>query len=210
MRIVWIGLAIIFIGFSCKKKEQTEEEKTTATYIPPTVLSYPLDSGNYWIYDYYSIIDDTIENYTRTDSFYVYGDTIIRDHIYYQLIGSPFTPSRHTLQRDSFGYVVDSRGTVLFSEYNFIDTLDIDTYPRMAIVYYTMAHRDSIVEVPAGTFTTIDYMGTQYSLDTNYRWPSPRYSDYFYAKGVGAVLYRDYYYSSPNYVEQRLVRYHIN
>lgn len=207
--------ALFFV--SCKKDEDEQPAPNPGNGNPAASISYsfPLTDGSYWIYQEEQV--DPLGNLVSSgaiDSTYVAGDTVIGANTYKKIInvqgsGSHYLPQvQLQLLRDSAGYLVSAYGG--FLDYNnFTDTLAQGNLGGAVDYYYFMRHPDSTVVTSAGTFQTVDYEGHMYSTDPNYPHPSPRFIHQLYADGVGKILYTSYYYSSPNYVQRRMLRYHI-
>lgn len=200
------------------RKDNNELPDLPATGGPgnvQAVYNFPLTIGSYWIYEQVTL--DSNLNLVATgsiDSIFICADTIINGNTFYvfgsQTTGSPqFMPvffySSHYL-RDSAGYLVDPSGEFVEHD-NFTDTLKSQLIPGFLQSYYFMRHPDSLITVPAGTFQTIDLRGDHYYLVPNF---TPyRRSHQFFADDIGVVSRITFYSSQPGYVQQRLLRYHI-
>lgn len=197
---------VITILYSCNKNENEPDPLV----IPQSSEYTIFNVGSYWVYDWYKI--DTLGNETpmnKTDSIYVSKDTVINGETYRLSNGTRLGGMSYTsIVRDSSNYTVNHEGAILFSATNFSDTLFSDSISDLVFISYQMANKDSIISVPAGTYKTINCKGTVTPLISGYQW-GIRYLDNRYAKGIGLILSTSYYMSSPDYMEQRLVRYHI-
>lgn len=152
---------------SCSKKESTVNPPLP-TVPDPATKYYPLDIGNYWVYENVMIDtlgDETIDEFI--DSLIVTRDTLINGNSYAVIEGvKKFAQQpnewqvRHIL-RDSSGYMVDHTGGILFSANNFTDTLRIrvqlynDDQDTLFISHYKMEKPEEKVIVKAGTFEVI-------------------------------------------------------
>lgn len=194
---------------SCKKKEI---ESVVVIPLPTVKASayQPLTSGSYWIYQRFTVFsaDSEIAS-TSFDSVWIARDTVIQNDTF-AVFQAPFQILLYPqfLLRDSSGYLVDQKGAIKFSLYNFTDTLDTLSIAFLHLAY-KMADKDSIIEVPAGNYKTYDYRVYIQSWD----FPGEVRSMFtFYAKNIGLVKWNFFYSSSfehPVYWEYRLVRYHI-
>jgi hypothetical protein len=197
---------------SCKKDDPTIPPPSSTA--DPRIYGFPITDGSYWVYQEERTDSDGVVIQTGAiDSMYVDGDTIIGLYTYKKIrtvvSGSSFFPNQPlSIVRDSAGYLVDTYGEYMEHD-NFTDTLRFIDYSGLVHAWYFMRHRDSVVTVPAGTFTTIDYEGHLYAQDPNYPWPIPRYTHHVLADGIGTILYRTYFVSSPDYIQRRLLRYSI-
>lgn len=211
--VACIAFATAVAFSSCKK----EEDPVLPPSNPPasTIYGFPITDGSYWVYQEERTDSDGVVIQTGAiDSMYVEGDTVIGANTYKKIrtvvTGSSYFPNQPlSIVRDSAGYLVDVYGEYIEHD-NFTDTLKSVDYSGWVLGWYFMRHPDSVVTVPAGTFTTIDYEGHLYSQDPNYPWGVPRYTHRLLADGIGMIFYRTYFVSSPDYIQQRLISYHIN
>lgn len=213
LRLVAVSIAATGLLFtSCKKED--DPIIPPANPPAPIIYGFPITDGSYWVYQEERTDSDGVVIQTGAiDSVYVEGDTIIGANTYKKIrtvvTGSSFFPNQPlAILRDSAGYLVDVHGEYMEHD-NFTDTLRFVNYSGLVHAWYFMRHRDSVVTVPAGTFTTIDYEGHMYAQDPNYPWPVPRYTHHLLADGIGMIFYRTYFVSSPDYIQKRLVSYSI-
>lgn len=210
-KLFFASLLIISCLTSCKKEETNQPDNNTSQQ--STTNFMPLSVGNYWVYDWYKVDSNGVESYyNERDSLYISKDTIINGNTYYKQEGT-FSGMYETAQflRDSNDYLVNSDGEILFSATNFTDILNTDTFEYYCYIDYQMAHKDSLVTVPAGTFTTYNCMGTIYNLDSAYQaqWGT-QYMHNIYADSIGLVLEQTHYYNMPyNKLQKRLVKYYL-
>lgn len=200
--------------YSCKKNTDP---------IPPTV-DYPnysqLKVGNYWIYEQFDISSSGVATSKKVfDSCYVEKDTIIKGKTYFKIVRPVWYRSGikdFLYQRDSLHYIVNSNGEILFSSQDFSNVLDSwyikssvnDTISR---VIRKMTDKEIDVHAPAGTFKTLNAKETHIMYPMWTSAGNPRYGNTRYAKDVGIVIETLLFFvSSPDYVERRLVRYHLN
>lgn len=215
LSLLCICVCVSILVFSCKDHDDNNIPD------PITYDNYAqLKVGNYWIYQHFNI--DSSGNVTPTstyDSCYVEKDTLFNGNIYFKMIRpNPYPPLPSAfLLRDSLHYVVDPAGEIYFSSQDFTTVFDdyykIASNPGDTIcrVIKKMKDKDWIVPTPAGSFITsnmkITYlMYPNWSFAGNERALSTRFS-----KNVGIVSETlPFFASNPNYVERRLVRYHLN
>ncbi|MBL7915885.1 MAG: hypothetical protein JNL49_12640 [Bacteroidia bacterium] len=213
--IIYLIAGTTLLVASCKKDKDENPPATT----PRTVSQYAqLKVGNYWIYERFSV--DASGNETslgQFDSCYVEKDTIINNLTYTKYvspyIGGPLTLNLY--QRDSSGYLVDQNGIIYLAPNDFTSTLE-DRYvlainDTVAHVTKQMVNKDSVVTVPAGTYTIINCrtmfeMYPGYNSGGTFRPINSRY-----ASGVGIVWDREVFFASqPTYTDRKLVRFHLN
>lgn len=214
MKKVALCLLSALLLFSCKKDENPENIST---------VYFPLQKGNYWIYESVQVNRDGSEKpLDGLDSLSVTGDSIINGISYSVISGKEYhdystDDISYYFYRDSSGYIVDNYGRTRFSETNFTDILLVkytivdqnDTIVRLTC---RMEKPENNVVTKAGSFSCLNYRGTidtvssQAPKDIKY----PRYLNNYYAKNIGLVLKVDnIYFSDPSYIEKRLVRYYV-
>jgi hypothetical protein len=203
-----------FIFISCKK------DNNGLPPDPAPEADYTMiHTGQYWVYEYYRI--DTTgaeEKLESTDSAYILKDTLIDGIQYYVHISHPlqFTKSGilvpwadTAILRDSSGYLLkriyDGSTSILFARDNFTDILYSDTIDVLFILESRMVGKDSLVTVPAGTFTTRSMCTSFFPQLPDYPWGFRR-SFNIYAKEIGLIKYQYFFASQPSYYEARLVR----
>ncbi|MCP4314058.1 MAG: hypothetical protein GY790_22630 [Bacteroidetes bacterium] len=180
---------------------------------------FPLEVGNYWIYQHFNIDASGSELATSvTDSILVSGDTIINGQRYSILEGTnhPFNGGKWgviDILRDSMGYIVTQTGRIRFSGENFSDILDAEVKVMNSDTLYTLSYKmekeDALCSVPVGDFEVLNFKGTVLSPEGMTNIDYPRYLNTYYAKGVGPVLKTFFFLNSPVITEKRLVRYHV-
>ncbi len=173
-----------------------------------------LKVGNYWIYQNYDIDSNGVATPTNDwDSAYISKDTVINGQTYFKMIRKPvvFMSGQFPVYlRDSSGYLVDSDGQIHMSATNFTDTLytDTTTTPILYYGYLRMFAKDSLITVPAGTFTTRTARFSVVPVNPNDPHPV-RYTYDVYARNVGRIKYHSFFYSGDKHFEARLERYHL-
>lgn len=204
-------ICILIVTISSCKKEETPQPSNDSPY---TSTYIQLKVGNYWIYESGIADSNGVVNNVSIDSFYIAKDTVINNKTYYiqTSLSAPFVIS---IFRDSSGYLLGTDGKILFSENNFTDVLRTDSVyisPTSNAIGYgisKMANKDSVITVPAGTFSTRNFR-TAFILFPPYNTqPNPRYSNTLYAHGVGRVLQTARSINGNIVVYQKLLRYHI-
>lgn len=183
----------------------------------PVIVDYlPMQTGNYWIYGHYEI--DTLGKVTdeaRTDSVVITGDTLINNKQYFIFEGTNYPYNAAwgiiDLLRDSSGYIVNAQGVIKFTYRNFDDILvsktEIIAGDTIYSLEYRMVNPDSIITVPAGSFSVLDYQGTVKTAEDLPGIDNPRFLNNFYADEVGRVVETYFYLNHPSIHEKRLVRY---
>ena len=198
---------LAMLVFSCK------DDDTTTGPIPATDY-FPLTTGSYWVYDWYTIDTDGVETlYGRTDTVKVTGDTMLNGFEYAIVEGTSLGSKFINFYRDSSGYLGDA-----WSETpEFVTTLDHDLgqdtirFGEVLAFWKSQSMEAELetVSVPAGTFEScLVKVQTLHPLEFDIQ-AGVRTYPFHYAKGVGLVKYRTSFLSSFDYLESRLVEYNI-
>jgi hypothetical protein len=218
MKNVAIFLSVLVLSimiYSCKKEKNAE----STTY--PNYVRF--NAGSYWIYRQFVV--DSSGNATPTnyyDSCFVEKDTLINGQTFFKYYrpvpyNTPYE-SGYMYLRDSLHYIVGPNGFILFSSQDFQTIFDSHYYiipdspnDTMCHVITKMEDKNVPVSTPAGTFITSDYRKT-YTMYP--KWAiagNPRYIHTRYAVNIGIVTETfPFFTADPNYIERRLLRYHIN
>lgn len=209
-------LILMIVLAACKK--EVEEPVLDDPEIEYSSFS-ALAPGNYWISQRYQIDQNGVETeLSKIDSCYVVKDTLIGDHIYYK-VNRPrfgFQGPHYIYLRDSLHYLVNASGEILFSYQDFDNILltgaAIVNSDTLYVVTRTMKHRNRTAIVEAGVFNTYVVQDKiEFNLDIAPPAINPRILKTSYAKDVGIVIESlSTTVGSPNSLERRLIRYHIN
>lgn len=221
IKLSMMVLTIAVLAYACKKDKKTEEPQTPAQPVAPTVYDNysQLKIGNYWIYQQYKI--DTLGNVTALstiDSCYVVKDTIMNGRTFFKIY-SPHYIYNHFFMSDSLHYIISPGNNIKFSSQDF--TTVFDSRHNLAqpgdTIYQAsskMTDKDLSVTVGAGTFITSNFK-TTYNFYPNWRpygnISKTRSINTRYAKNIGIVTETlPFFLNDPNYIERRLIRYHLN
>lgn len=205
----------LFLFYSCENNDLIESNETTQSeYLPMSV-------GNYWVYEILQVdVDGTETLLSKLDSMTISKDTIIDGETYYRLDHYE-CQSYDTSYIDSFFYkdsvkhLISSEGRMLFAENNFTDTLFKYAHKRDLDTLYTVSGLMEKVDdgfiVPSGSFNEILNVKSTVNCNPDYTSiDNPRYTDKYYAKGIGVIFETEtYFYSGYNF-EKSLIRYNIN
>jgi hypothetical protein len=211
-----IILFIFLLIFSCKK----DIEITPETLPSATETIYPdysnFATGNYWIYQRYTL--DTSGNYTATviDSCYIESDTVIDENKYYRYT-EPYVGGgviSHLL-RDSLHYILEFH-RIIFSSRDFISVFKsgyqiLNTGDTVCGYSSKMDDINLSVIEPAGIFTTLTFKTTFNMYPPFNSAGTLRYSYSRYSENVGIVEESlPFFSNSTNYEVRKLLRYHLN
>lgn len=186
-----ILIAVTIFFFSCQKTEVPNASS-------PEYMTWT--EGDWWAHEWATYDYNTGDTTVRSiDTTYALADTMINGQLYRALSRGIYPWNNEPLfLRDSFGFVVDLYGTVIYNHENFTDTLFVDSVPQLGVSWYSkMVHDADQTIVPAGSFTTINYQ----TVAVNSMMPYPcgltqMVSDRQFADGVGLVR-MSYHYSAP-------------
>jgi len=184
----------VLVGFfltivSCN----TDDEKSEAQEVEENF--YALTVGNSWQYEYYRRVDDT-EAFEKLDllaEVEITGTSVIDGETYYDqrtvITGNDtYVPGDEDLgetfqkRRDSLGYLIDEKGTIIFSNENQVDyTVSENSW---GTVFGKLQTNTETVVVDAGTFTCTDNLiyAVMSSGET-----APGTDHVYYFDGVGFV-----------------------
>lgn len=203
---VVIIASVIILFSSCSKVEDEillHETDSSSRY-------FPMNVGNYWIYDEYRVEQGGEVPIGLPDSTYIEKDTLINGNQYFMFLSSSF-PQWNLILRDSSGYLVDQLGVIYFCADAIGDTIhrEVRYNLRGDTVFAQYRVMQDVPEkffVPAGWFNVIDASSYNYNpraIST----PKEQVWKNLYAKDVG-LIYREYNrFNSP--YNLKLVRYHI-
>ena len=200
--------ALAFI--QCKKDKQPEGPSPAPA---STSNHYGLTIGSYWIYQSYNV--DTLNNavpVATLDSIYVRKDSVIRGQTYRVLTGPLYGMfTQNICRRDSSGWLVDERGRT-FCDFKGISLIhDTLMDPSMIFTSYERLNAGTTTRLtPAGSFVCLDAHQTIHMVAVGYKVPSYRYTDSYYADGVGLVESTAFLVTQPSHLWRKLLRYHIN
>lgn len=206
-------LALSCLLFACKK----DENKDT-----PDVFSgfdyLPLDSGNYWIYEWYEVSSTGYSSKVnwRNDTAVAVGDTFINGLLFKKLARNSYGSANYSTNyyRDSAGILLGITGIPFISSDAGFDTLHVScnvVVPWQCVIYI-MNHTRHDRIVPAGSFSVIDKKtGYIDNADKFCNGQNIRYTTQNYAKGVGMITDQVFYLSDATcrYYEARLVKYYV-
>ena len=204
MKRYFIVIAVSIIAISC------DDENITSP--SPIVNLMNLKVGNYWVYDWYevNITSGVVTNLNKRDSIIIEKDSIINDRTYYvksnNYLGNVLRSKTLVFDSLSTLYTYPDREIVLTLTKSMEVTKKIGPKDNpIAIGYYSIEDSRVNIQVPAGTFLSLNFRGRIESQQSDYPY-GIRYNDNFYSENIGLVKVRTYNYSSPNDLEMRLLR----
>jgi hypothetical protein len=204
-------VVLLLFVIACKKEKDISKEFCPEINInaPANPSVFPMNNGNYWVYNNYLVDTNNATTFISTDTVKILGDTNINGKTYKVFSNWAFHPFNYQLYRDSIGYLINNEGAVLYSNHNFTDTLYRYSDSLFYYMYGKMDNINTTISVPSGIFTTNNFKCYYYSLEANYPHGSPRIANNYYCDTVGLILKTSFYYSAPSYIESRLVAYQL-
>ncbi len=223
--IVLIPSACVLLFFSCKKKEEIQNEHKLVNR--PAVIRLPKSTnythfkkGTYWIYHHYKVENngtETLLNHIQ-DSVFVSGIKTIGDTAY--IVNKSIEPATTVLPEEHLveidNVIYDNYGQAVFSVMSVGDTLStinqqVNNKPDGIVSYRVMKDPGLTISVPAGDFDVLEVETTSIlNFDDHFK-DTPAVFHKYYAKQVGVVM-NTYFYLvqlGESHFERRLVRYHI-
>jgi hypothetical protein len=219
MKNVLLILGSLLIIYSCKKDEIQKD--------PPIGASdyLPMNIGNYWVYQQYEI-EDSFQDIPSPiyDSIIITKDTLIHNTNYYKFDHYQCYLINNSIQthnegplyyRDSLKYLVSSKGQIFFSENNFSDTLltkvELNKKDTIYRITYKAERSESRLTVPAGSYyELINFKGTVNCNPKYSKTKNSRFTDTYYAAGVGEIFRSAIFLQGTNKLEKKLLRYKLN
>lgn len=213
MRKTCLTLLLVFIAWSCSKSDDQLLSNSTKT---PNQFQ-PLTFGSYWVYEYFKVDTNGVtEKLNQADTVFITKDTVINGNIYAVFVGTDFWSSEWRVlskMRDSLGYLVDEKGTIHFSSFNFTDTLlsgwnidlDGDTLSQYAS---KMVDSVFMISIPTGDFECLNFR-TTYTSDQFPPGMETRNQDNYYAENIGLVQSNFFYSAGTDVIMRKLVYYSI-
>lgn len=212
-----LSISLCLIVVSCKDDDEDDNTPTPVVYDNYTQLKV----GNYWIYQRFDVDSSGTSTPTSIfDSCYIEKDTLIAGFTYYKMVRpAPYPPMQSVfLVKDSLHYLVEAGGNILFSSIDFFNIFQ-DTYitaggtpsDTVCRILKKMTEKNLVVSTPNGVFQTSNCQA-QYLMYPNWAFAGAlRLMNTRFAKDVGIVTETlPFFASNPDYIERRLVRYHLN
>lgn len=217
---IWVVVGLTMTLFTACKKEK---EPTPPAAADPSPGFAQLKTGNYWVYEMYLVDSNQVATSMGIiDSSYIEKDTSINGKIYYKKIehNYPYEPSHAVYLRDSSGYIVDSKGAIVFASgsntgpFNFTAIINPVVSPPDTLHTLASYVTDQNVSttVGAGTFITTNFQVVVHSYPGVFTYPSQEYRtiNHKFARGVGEVVRGLPFFSTDiTKRELRLLRYHV-
>ena len=212
-KMILFSVSIISLLFISCTTNNDVDEKVDPNY-------FPMNVGNYWIYNYYEIDslgnEKQIEGY---DSILITKDTLINNRHFWWFRSQQTVRVFGNCLADSAGYLIDQTGNKYFSSTNFTDTLmnydlwnQVGTGPQLKMSIRIVMQKEAVQKTtPLATFTALVAREYVTFFNTHDK-PCRLTCDKYYCKDVGLVVdtytYNNYEWEKKKY-EKRLVRYKL-
>lgn len=191
-----------------------KDKDTNDEPIVPKVTAQPLAVGNYWVYEVFQVDSDGVAtSQNQFDTTRITGTTVVNGNTYFMFDNYPdaYGISTEVNLRDSLGYLITPNNDKYYAEDDYTSTL---AYATSTVPNYTistkMDWKDSTHTVPTGTYTnTGTFLSTINITEPNYNWDTQRYAYTVFAKDVGIIKRRYFFFNSPNYIELRLIDFNV-
>lgn len=205
-------LTLLLVSYGCKKDSPVPVDSEPNVTGEVTTSDYTqLSVGSYWIYARYNVDTNNVETCSTTrDSVIISGDTIIKGNTYSIRQGGFWGLTTTNYLRDSANYLVNEKGEIFFSSTDFVNILHFWEDSLVASISYQMTNPSLPIEVPAGSYSTLDYQGTVLLKPGFTQWGATRYTHVYFSPGVGVVKVSRFAVGNAGSMEWRLVQYHIN
>ena len=203
-KLLLLPLLALLCMQACKKDDaDNEPQASSADYF------FPLKVGNYWVYETLN----TQNNSTTINTISILGDTVVNGRTFYRFNSiSPISIMGvlgEYLLADSSGYIIDPTGFVYMANNGAMDTIEITSGSAYDMVTRT-GNRDSVVNVPAGSFYTLETVAdVYYKSITSPTGINPRSMHSYAAKNIGNVKSTYFYYASVDAYVITLKSYHL-
>lgn len=204
--LIVAGILILFV--SCSK----ENFKSTKSSTSVSILDYyPLKQGNYWVFKLSNA--DTSGNITSVyplhDSIVVENDTIINSNTYHIVTEYNFVGGGNAINyiRDSANCIVNNLREILLS----LDTgvFYKKIYPPDTMLYidFSFISQLTLISVPLGTFSCVDFRGKLLRKADNYC--NPHFTHSYFCKYIGSVKKIKIWSASLQQLHYELLMYHV-
>ena len=207
-KLMLLPVLVLLCIQACKKDEPKDNEPEPQSVDNPADNIFTMKVGNYWVYETWSSQD----NSTSIDTVKVIGDTTVNGKTFYRfntLAPLTFMGGVEYQLADSSGYIIDPTGFVYEVNNGAQDTIRVENFSAIDVVVKT-GNRDTLLNVPAGSFHTLQTIGdTYYTGMASPTGTNPRHSGNFAAKNVGCISINYFYANSPYHFITTLQSYHL-
>lgn len=211
MKTLLLILTLSSLLFLTNCKKEKNPIVTPPTYTPSAYFP-PLKTGNFWVYKMESeswTYPHEIMS-TQYDTLKIDYDTIINGRTYYHFNDRSFSIGSG-LYADSAGWIVKYDEGLYPLSVTLNDTISVDTSTQIVHTVYRTGNTDTSIAVVAGTFASSEVISDNYYISPPLppTQSNPRQAFYYYAKDIGLVKSKIFFYSSFGNVYIQLHSYYI-
>lgn len=220
-----IALVAIVVFSSCRKDSSLlPMSSPTSSQLTQTPNYTQLAVGNYWVYQKYNIDgNNNVTNLNYPDSCVIEKDSIINGRQYFKYVtyinyqvNYPNNNAGFMWLCDSLSYLKSLEGQVIFSSADFTNEFD-DGYflvpgsSQDTVCKRTFKMDAGMVNVsaPAGNFNCLIAKVKQEFFSPFNAYGSIKYAKRSFSRGIGMVSELCPYANSNDWMERKLLRYHV-
>lgn len=220
-----VAIVAIIVFSSCRKDTSLLPISSPSSSQSSQSPNYTqLAVGNYWVYKKY-IVDENnnVTNMSYPDSCVIEKDSIINGVIYYKYvtyinydINWPNNSVGIIWLRDSLSYLKSLEGQVIFSSTDFTNEFDEGYYLVPGVSQDTVCKKTFKmdpgminVSVTAGNYNCLIAKVKQEFFAPFDAYGSVKYATKSFSRGIGMVSEECPFYNSNDWLQRKLVRYHV-
>jgi hypothetical protein len=148
---------------------------------------FPLDPGNYWIYNTFRKFDDGTIEYRATDSLYVSSDTLMLGYRFYHLEGSFNAHPEKAWLTSKNGAIISSDQNIYYECPQFLDSRELRPVAHFDLPAIISTNRkDTTISVHAGDYGPVMLMEARSMIEDTI--PVVTYKFYF-ARDIGLIKF---------------------
>ncbi|MEL6973165.1 MAG: hypothetical protein AAFO02_23575 [Bacteroidota bacterium] len=191
--------------YSCGNDDDSVQMPTATDFMP-------LEIGTTWVYEVFfsNSGEQYIDTVTVVDT-YADGDDIIYELSNINTVTYPFVPQRMRLSDGELYWATESENWIFLTARVAVTTEEVgirEVQPNLGRVIYRYYPALETVNVPAGSFDCINMEGEVVAFDTTEP-ANGLLIDNFFARGVGLVSAKTYFWSNGTPVELKLVDFQL-
>ena len=201
MKPSYFLILVLLPLLSCKK------EDIKLTVCNPEAY-FPLETGNYWVYNTFRKYDDGTMEYRETDSLYISSDTLLLGYRFFHLEGSFNAHPESAWLTSKEGRIISSDQYVFYECPRFFASKEL--YPVAHFDYPALLNtirKDTTISLPAGDFNPVMLMTARSMVEDTILVVTYRF---YYARNIGLIRFSARSRSHDFEGISELVRYHVN
>lgn len=201
MKHPYFLILVLLPLLSCKK------EDINITLCNPEAY-FPLETGNYWVYNTFRKFDNGTIEYRETDSLYISSDTLMLGYRFHHLEGSFNAHAESAWLTSKEGRIISSDQNVFYECPRLFDSKEL--YPVAHFDYPALLNtirEDTTISLPAGDFNPVMLMEARSMVEDSIWVVTYRF---FYARNVGLIRFVARSRSHDFEGIMELIRYHVD